>query len=423
MEATAHANPGASNPEPGPTHRRRNGSEAATAGPVRRVFTEYVRALTSRESGEAAEELLPEVWASLRAAAVSELRRRGLWEVPPVYLGFAGSTAWETPGGEGALEELVSACYEASFVTRLGGLARQLQVKDNVDGLVFLNIRHLLHSLQLRHDPVGARVFEVLRVAVRSLIDRGAARIAGGSPEVLNDTVLELTPEGGGQRAPAGPETPAELDAPDLERPVAGWSDELLPGLLTARGESERDEIAEILSSRIHGLAGSSGSSVRVRDLIDPLRGAVRARWAAVLARSEERLGIDPAASPSGECDADFGGLADGYRPDRRAEVWDSFVKLTDCVSQAVGLLRCRPATAAYLDRLWQYLRLYSLDPGEELPSRRALAELIEVPRNRLPGLYRVLGRLVDACREATAAGRPVTGIAEGYLAEMEGAT
>jgi hypothetical protein len=409
-------------------HRRRRdpGDDAAgpAAEPERRVFTDYVRALTARDGQERAEALLPEVWAALRAAAVSELRRRGLWEVPPVYLGFAGWPAWQSAGGDGALDELVGACYEASFVTRLAGLARQLEVKDNVDGLVFLNIRHLLHTLQLRHDPVGARVFEVLRVAVRSLLDEGAARIVAGSPEVLNDTELALAPARAAG-APTGAErAAARLEAPDLEAEVAAWSDELLPGLLTARGEGERDEIAAALAGRIRGLPAAGVATVRVRDLIEPLRGAVRARWAAVLALSEERVGIDPAAAAgSGGRDAEFGGLARGYRPDLRAEAWDSFVKLTDCVARSVADLRLRPATAAYLDRLWQYLRLYSVHSGEELPSRRALAGLLEIPRNRLPGLYRVLGRLVEACREATAAGRPVTGLEKRYIAELEGAT
>lgn len=406
-----------------PGSRRRHGPGGGAAEPERRVFTDYVRALTARDGQARAEALLPEVWSALRAAAVAELRRRGLWEVPPVYLGFAGWPAWESARGDGALEELVSACYEASFVSRLNGLARQLAVKDNVDGLVFLNIRNLLHDLQLHHDPVGARVFEVLRVAVRSLIDRGAARIAAGSPEVLNDTELALAPPGASARAGGpdpGPAAPA-LEPPDLEERVAAWSDDLLPGLLTARGEAERDQVAAGLAERIRALGAGS---VRVRDLVEPLRGAVRARWAAVLAHSEERIGIDPAAgSGAGERDAEFGGLARGYRPDRRAEVRDSFLKITDCVSQTVEMLTLRPATAAYLDRLWQYLRLYAAGSGDELPSRRALAELLEIPRNRLPGLYRVLGRLVEACREATAAGRPVTGLMEGYLAELEGAT
>lgn len=423
-------------PRPGTASRRRraeggatleatgplNLSSAAAAGPERRVFTDYVRALTARDGQERAEALLPEVWAALRAAAVAELRRRGLWEMPPVYLGFAGWPAWQAAGGDGALEELVGACYEASFVSRLGGLARQLAVKDNVDGLVFLNIKNLLHDLQARHDPVGARVFEVLRVAVRSLLDEGAARIAAGSPEVLNDTELALTPAGAPARSGGRPATGPE--PADLETEVAAWSDELLPGLLTARGEGERDEIAAALAARIRELPAAGVATVRVRDLIEPLRGAVRARWAAVFAHSEGCIGIDPAAaSGAGERDAEFGGLARGYRPDRLAEVRDTFLKITDCVAQAVELLNLRPATAAYLDRLWQYLRLYAAGSGEELPSRRALAELLEIPRNRLPGLYRVLGRLVEACREATAAGRPVTGLMEGYLSDLEGAT
>jgi hypothetical protein len=140
------------------------------------------------------------------------------------------------------------------------------------------------------------------------------------------------------------------------------------------------------------------------------------------LAQSEERVGIDPGGRAGGvQSDTGFGGLARGYRPDRRAETWDSFLKLTDCVAQALERLRAHPATIDYLGRLWQYLRLYSLDPGEELPSRRSLAALLDIPRNRLPDLYRILGRLVEACRDATAAGRPVTELQEKCGLKLEG--
>lgn len=380
----------------------------------RRVFTDYVRALASPGGRQQAEELLPEVWSALRAAAASELRRRGLWLVPPVYLGFTGWSAWElADGGDGALDELVGACFEASFVTRLSTLARHLEVKDNIDGLVFLNIRHLLHDLQLRHDPVGARVFEVLRVAVRTLTDEGSAEVLKGSPEVLNDTVLGLAPD---------VEAVAPAAASELEARVAAWSDELLPELLTARGEAARAAVAGELARRIRGLPAAGFAAVRVQDLIDPLRTAVRSRWAAILARSEERLGLDAETTGTGSGpDVDFGSLAHGYRPDVQAETWDSFRKLTDCVAQALENLRVRPATVGHLERMWQYLRLYALDHGQQLPSRRRLAALLDIPRNSMPDLYRILGRLVDACREALSGGRPVAEPGGGYALELGG--
>src|SRR5436309_14649242 len=128
-----------------------------------RVFTDYVRSL--EPGGEPDPQRLATVRETLRGALRGELRRRGLWNAPPDYLGVYGSEGWED-----ALEELLAECYAFVFVDRLRALQAQLRVKPNVDGLVFLNVRHFLHERQKEHDPVGSQVFEVLQSAVRCAV-------------------------------------------------------------------------------------------------------------------------------------------------------------------------------------------------------------------------------------------------------------
>jgi hypothetical protein len=150
-------------------------------------FTRFLRNLEpgrplDRESRE-----LEEAWAALRRLLVSELRRRSLWSLPPAYLGIYGCASWNEPE---AVEELLAECFVFIFVERFRSLKAQLRSKSDIEGLVLRNVRNFLQETQRRHDPVGFRVFTVLRSAVRNLLAAGELRVIAGNPGVQRDTVL-----------------------------------------------------------------------------------------------------------------------------------------------------------------------------------------------------------------------------------------
>jgi hypothetical protein len=120
-----------------------------------------------------------EVWTGLRRLLVSELKRRSLWSLPPACLGIYGCTTWADPE---AVEELVADCFVFIFVERFRSLKAQLRYKPNVEGLIVRNVRNFLHETQRRHDPVGYRVFTVLRSAVRDALSAGELQVIAGSP-------------------------------------------------------------------------------------------------------------------------------------------------------------------------------------------------------------------------------------------------
>src|SRR5215813_11825014 len=95
------------------------------------VFTAFVLGLQGEQTPDA--DLFHDAWHGLRAALASELKKRGLWQSPPRYLGVCG---WERWGSEAtsraqsdALGELVTDCYEFVFVDRLQSLKRHLAEK------------------------------------------------------------------------------------------------------------------------------------------------------------------------------------------------------------------------------------------------------------------------------------------------------
>ncbi|MCP4658314.1 MAG: hypothetical protein GY856_23115 [bacterium] len=135
------------------------------------TFTRYVKALAGRS--EALNSLAEQMLAELRKTLVREMRRRSLWASPPSYVGVYGWSNW-TPGDtertSPPLDELLSDCYTHIFCRKLPRLLNQLRVNPAIDGLVVFYLRKFLHERQKDHDPLGYRIFEVVRDAVRDAV-------------------------------------------------------------------------------------------------------------------------------------------------------------------------------------------------------------------------------------------------------------
>ncbi|MFY9822954.1 MAG: hypothetical protein WAM82_16350 [Thermoanaerobaculia bacterium] len=354
-----------------------------------RVFTEHVRSLERGE--EPGPRLLAIVLDALRGALRGELRRRGLWNAPPDYLGVYGAESWED-----ALEELLAACYTFVFVERRRGLQAQLRVKPNVDGLVFLNVRHFLHERQKERDPLGSQVFEVLQSAVRRAVAQGEMHVLAGDPRVRNDTVLGFRPD-----------AEAEVPARDFRSLVSRWNDDLLADLVTLRGPRQ-EEVVEKLRERLAGLETHGVAAFRFKDVIDPLKADARARWGALF---EQASGETAVEWEEGEAVR----VVRLSRPDTGYEERQLFRRLIDCVLAAIERLDVHERTRAYLEKLWQFLRVNAASGNEGSPSQRRVAEHLRIPRERLPGLYETLGQLLERCRAANSGKLSVTPLAGAF--------
>lgn len=375
--------------------------------PRRRIFTAYLRAL-ERDSEAAAADLVPEVLDGLRAALASELRRRGLWNGPPSFLGVLGHEAWTTAGARArrgvsgrhreidALEELATDCFGAVFIDRRRSLSAHLESKPNVDGLVFLAVRQFVHDRQKEADPLGYRVFQLVRSAVRESILAGDLFVVAGDERVRNETILAFDPT-----IPV-PEGPADLERERLEALAERWCSELLPDLITARGPGRR-RVVEALRRLLADL--ESVEWFRFHDVVDPLKSDVRARWAALFEPTE---GEAVPAQASGEAVP----LARRLPGLVELEERDLFEKLADCVSAGVEDHPGTRRTRDHLTTLWGFLHLHALgQASRELPaSARKLAELLDIPRARIPELQAILGELVERCRHRVA--RPPSAVA-----------
>jgi hypothetical protein len=361
---------------------------------VRPVFTEFVRGL-DRFDIALDPASFAEVWGKLQSILAQELRRRGLWASPPAYFGIYGWTNWDAAGvsaDDGPIAELTAECYSFIFVDRLAALRAQLAVKPNVEGLVLLNVRHFLHERQRAHDPIGSRVFEVLREAVREAVAAGELLVLAGDSGIRNDTVLGFEPRPDlVEREPAGQ---------DLGTLVARWNDGLLPRLLTARGR-QQTEVLSRLRACLRELEGAGIRSFTFRAVVDPLKNDTRARWAALM---EEARGERERRPPGGQKLTDERVSTPLMPPETAVEIEDSFAHLSGQVTAAIEERSTDPRMRRYLASLWSFLRLQAServdDTDWEHLSHRKLGQLLDIPRERVPELFAALRQIVEQCRK-----------------------
>jgi hypothetical protein len=331
------------------------------------VFTAFVAGLRGAATPDA--DLFHDTWHGLRAVLVQELKRRGLWESPPHYLGVCGWERWdsEAPPGSGparaqsALGELVADCYAFIFVDRLEGLKRHLQDKPDIDGLVLLNVRHFLHERQKVHDPLGFRVFELVQAAVEEAVASDDLHVLAGDRKIRNDTLLGFHPAAEPLATPA-----------DWERIALRWNDELMPDLVTAQTR-RLAAVARRLRELLLELPGHGVEAFRLKDLLAPLKRDARGRWAMLLEKEE-------------------GDGASGQ----------SFEEVARRVSASIERLEADSRTRTQLMTLWRHLWRQQGEEGQEagrLPSHRQLGQRLNIPRERLPVLFDLLRQLVPRSR------------------------
>lgn len=347
------------------------------------VFTAFVRCLQGERTPDA--DLFHDAWHGLRAALVGEMKKRGLWQSSPCYLGAYGWESWDSESlqgsgaghAQGALGELVADCYAFIFVDRLQSLKRHLQNKPEIDGLVLLNIRHFLHERQKAHDPLGFRIFEMLQAAVEDAVASGALYVLAGDKKIRNDTFLGFTPA-------------AELPSipPDLEPVALRWNDELMPALVTARTRQQA-AVGRRLRECLLELPQLGIDVFRFKDLLEPLKRDARGRWAAILGEGEK--GAVASSQEAVQAQAPV-------PSESTVESKQRFEHLTRSVSTSIDHMEADPRTRSQLKTLWRYLWRQHGDEGQEAvrpPSYRQLGERLNIPRERLPALFALLRKLV----------------------------
>ncbi len=366
--------------------------EGAAPGP----FTRFVREWESGREPEPA--LVAEMWSALGQVVRGELRRRSLSQGAPQWLGIYGFRGWwEVTGRGGPFEDLLAEAYRYVFVERFAALKAQTIAKADIEGVVVASVRHFLHDRQKLNDRLGARLFEVLSLAVRQAVTSGDLAVVAGSSKIASSTILSV-----GERG-----TSNELAKPETLAAIARrWNDELLLDLVAA-SRADKRRLVEELARRLATLKIEGVGAFRFGDLISPLKTDVRLRWAAL-------LGPDEGESLDEEDARDFRRLQRTFEPTFEAQLIaaDRFAKLIDCADEAIEASSESGRTRGYLRQVLLFLRAFAAEEGEtlaeerggsdedQLPSFRRMAEHLEINRERLKQLIGTLKGFLKLCGE-----------------------
>ncbi len=338
------------------------------------AFTDYIRSLDPTGEPDAA--AFAAAWEKLRRILSSELRQRSLATAPPTFLGIYGYRSWYRPS-PGAFEELVQDCFSWVFVDRLPYLVNSLEKLSHIEGVVAWLMRDFLYDRQKTNDPLGFRVFEVLRAAIRQMLQDNALHVLAGDPKIRNATILGFAPE----------TDPEEAGNAPVADHVAAWSHDLLPELVTAPPR-QRGPVLAALGDHIAALE-EYVQAFRFGEVARCLKSAIRRHWSAFF------QGDDGASLIGG----DIREIIHRIRPEQGYEERRRFEDLVKCVEEALPGLARKPKTLEYLRRLWSFVRSQVAECGEDhLPSDRRLEEILGIPRKRIPGLLKRLRDLVEEC-------------------------
>lgn len=131
-------------------------------------FTPYILAL--KKESFPPHELLK----AIGDALYFEMKKRGLWDNSPSWLGYGGER-WQKDSDE--FNQLVERfCYK-SILTRLNSLQARVKKGQNIDIFVIKNIGHDLSREQRSYDPIGYAVYENLSFAIMRLVDVGIIKL------------------------------------------------------------------------------------------------------------------------------------------------------------------------------------------------------------------------------------------------------
>jgi hypothetical protein len=329
------------------------------------------------------EALLAEVGRALRG----HLRRTGMWDQPPEFLGYPAYARWHDAFADGdAAAEPTLDCYLEAIVRRYGSLMDHLLTrKANVDGLVHLNIRRFILKRQKGHDPVGYAVFKNVEAVLAELIDEGAVRPVPpdptGSGSLRNDTVLTF-----GEAAEDVPAPRDRVEAAAAAGP--GW-EQALPRLSKVGKGARR-----LLRPCLTGLPAAGVGTFRLRDLVGPLK--VRAR--AVHAQRNRPADQEVVSVARGD-DA-VRELIRIVRPQAGyGEHQETLERLLDCVQKGIARRDFQERTREGLRRLVRELRQHA-DSDEEVPSWAELARQLGARRTTVWDHLVRLRELVRGCRD-----------------------
>ena len=280
------------------------------------------------------------------------LQRRGLWFLPPAYLGYATYTTWWKESD--ALSDLANdACIH--LIENWLPL-KTAAASNRADWLTAHMLPQFISLRQREADPRGFAAFKNTVNALRLVVAAGAFT-AEPAEKVTHTSVL---------RAQGVRPSQARLLASRIRECVVNdpeWN-QLAERLITPSLPAQR-ELARFIASLAHSL-----TCFRVRDLVGVVRDEVRARFVGEI--------LEPASTDLPSIDE-----------------FDDLQVVCKCVADRIGLGRNSRAQRMRLlaAEICRHMRAFS-----EFPKQAEIARALQLPRQRVSEVWEEIRKFFSEC-------------------------
>jgi hypothetical protein len=317
-----------------------------------------------------------EIWseqflANFANALCNQMRWRGLSNGLPKWICYPFAS-W---GERGTFDALLVDSVDDAIANRINSLCSRLKISDNIDPLVYNNIKFFLHNRQRHCDPIGYAVAQNALAAVQIAVEQGVftAQKLNNRGKVHNQTILTFS-------ANSSSEELCNEDA--LKKALVKlekWGEIQLK--LVEMRKTVQAELCQVICQ----LAEQADiSSFKFGDLAKIMKDEVRSAWHSsnVILEGEE-LGID--APDNDDLDQIIYQLdkVKIIKFDTTYEQWESWKALIKEIHDDIEKLDCKDKIRQRIIEEFQLI-VNLIEEDQEPPSQAQLAKYLKIPKNTL---------------------------------------
>jgi hypothetical protein len=320
-------------------------------------FTSYIRNLDIY-SGE--------FLANFASGLCNRMRWRGLSNADPKFICYPFAS-W---GERGAFDALLVDSVDDAIAKRINSLCSALKKYDNIDLLVYNNIKYFLLGRQRHCDPIGYAVAQNILAAVQQAAEQSIfkAQHLDNKGKIHNQTILTFSN--------SLSKEPCNEDALKTALGKTKWLEMQLK--LVEMRKTVQAELYQVICQ----LAEQGDiSSFKFGDLAKIMKHEVRLAWEAsnvVLERIEESDNDD-----LDEILHQLNNLIKNIKFDTTYEQWVNWNILTKEVYDDIDKLDCKDKIRQRIFEEFQLI-VNLIEEDQEPPSQAQLAKDLKIPKNTL---------------------------------------
>jgi hypothetical protein len=334
------------------------------------IFTPYIKNL--------------EIWseqflANFANALCNRMRRHGLSNKPE-YICYP-YPSWRK---RGVFDALLVDSIDYAIAKKITRLCSALKKHDNIDPLVYKNIKFFLLARQRHCDPIGYAVAKNAQVAVQQAVQLGVftAQKLNNRGKVHNETILTVSANGSS-------EDTLKTALVKLEK----WGEIQLK--LVEMRKPVQAELCQVICQ----LAEQGNiTSFKFGDLAKIMKDEVRSAWHnSNVILEDEDLGID---APEDSDDLDniiqqLDNIVKIIKFDTRYEQWQSWKALIKQINDDIDNMECLDKIRQRIFEEFQVI-VNLIEEDQEPPSQAQLAKELKIPKNTLNQDMKKLRKLFE---------------------------